>query len=239
MKYSVTLAGQCDLLQTNFVFSRKDREHFGYYPLLCGRDAGEVCRVTLTAADAQLQAAVYNVKLYITSRNTDGSFNTNEWDMGIMDFSYAHIPPVHSQRTADQTEDSFEKVHLENRPPFTLKKSDSSVVMSVAFTLLLLLFWVYLITVWSRLGLLKVPMRNISRLSLIQKLFYLMFLGWLGLAVSNWLGLGGTFSTIKIGVTLALPTTILGIMGLREAARPTLHSGNANDNGNDTCKKLN
>ncbi|PJF17046.1 Oligosaccharyltransferase delta subunit [Paramicrosporidium saccamoebae] len=217
IKYSVSLEGDCQLVQSNFVLTRTDAEHFGYFPLLCGRDASDLCRVTFTAEDALLDAANYEIKLIIVSQKADATTRVFEWNMGIVDFTGANVASGDKKGTADQLEDIFEKREPENRPPFSnVIKPDTGLLISAVFTAITLFPLVYLFTAWNRLGVLGSPAKKILSLTISQKLFYLLFLSWLGLVVANWIFLD-TFRTIKVGSVLVMPTLIFGLRGLREA----------------------
>jgi hypothetical protein len=216
VRYNVKLVGQCDLVQTNFVFSKRDGEHYGYYPLLCGNDTSEPCRVVISAAGALLHPTKYDVKLVLAERTDDESHKVLEWEMGGLDFRGAEVSSNKDGRTPDQQEDVFEKIHEEMRPPFEMLRKRTNVLLAITFGVIVVLPWIYLFAMWGRLGVLSTPMKNIWALTLFQKIFYLLFIAWFGLAMANWAFLD-TFMTLKIGASLILPTWYFGLVGLRQA----------------------
>lgn len=217
IKYAINLSGECTFMQSNLIMSMITGEEISYAPVVCSLDGSTICRATLGGVESSLRSSPYNIRLLLVTK--EDPHKVLEWDLGTVDFSSSSEG---TKSTADQKEDIFVKMEEENRPPFSVVlKPDTGIPLSIAFTMVVLCPWIYLMMSWSRLGMLLAPVRIWMALTISQKAFHLSFIAWLSLAIANWTSID-TFATIKIVTILAPLTFIIGLKALRDSLPPVV-----------------
>lgn len=220
IKFSITLAGACDVIQSNLVFSPVGRGgRLAYALMQCGKDKPETCRATVTLAELGVSNGVYKAVVLFASRDAgDGPVSAFKWDLGMFDFAGVTVSGERGLAASEQQEDVFEKIHAENRPPFGGDPEDplTGVTLAAIFSGIVLLPWRFLGGSWKKTHALHTIVANVKMMTLTQKIFYCSFISWAFLAIASWRGLD-IFATVRIGAALALSTFVLGLRGLRQA----------------------
>lgn len=222
VKLSITLTGQCDIVQANLILEQREGRHRAYYPLLCGGDSENICRATLTAGELHLLPSLYQITAFLATKAGEDVYDAKEWSMGVLDFTNAGAELLREKRgTADQQEDFFEKVHPENRPTFGAEKpsQEPHKALALLFAVIVLLPWVILVKGWSSLHSFAHILVTARQTTLTQKLAYLFHLAWIVLAFANWTGLS-TSATLKVAALISAPSFYLTLTSLRQSLNP-------------------
>lgn len=231
IKFSIPLEGNCNILQSNLVITPSSGAgRILYVPLSCTRDSTNICRATFIPSESHVRDQTYQIVLLIASKEANGGpVSSFKWEIGEFDFTNAHLANGKSTIGTDQREDVFEKIHLENRPPFAGEpdKPAKGAVLALIFCGIVLLPWVLLRSTWKELNTDHVMLTTLMNMTIAQKMFHAFLIAWVALAIADWRGLG-TFTTLKIGSLLAIPTFAFGLKGLRQAISSSTPSSHSN-----------
>lgn len=203
---TVALTRECRATQALIKFYDAKQNHYAYREVNCFMNP---CTGYFNAQDAGLTAGVYEWKIVVINREKGGEYVPLEWDMGVIDTRYAYVAKVHDYNGV--------KALPEVRPVFKKPMRKSHRMLTLIFSIIVIIPWLHLLMLWGKVGALSIISTTLKRFTSSQWIFYCTFMSWMVLAALNY-GFVGTFAAIKAGSILSLPTIIFGFKALRQAS---------------------
>jgi len=144
-KLNVVVEEGCSWLQSNLWLKPAHGLSHVYVPLIC--EAG-YCRAEIKPIDHYFDTSVeYEIMVLMVGKNADDATKLTEWKLAKLNVKDAIVRQISAERSSDQLEDVFERVHAEWRPLFeSAIKPRSSRITILLFTLIVLAPWIYLLT---------------------------------------------------------------------------------------------